>query len=131
MEENETNAERLFPFPQKLRGIILMQTTQRLLQRLDAIGASLKESGHALALLGLGSVGLETERLDDYSDLDFFVIVKPGWKTRYIARLDWLSTLCSLAYVFRNTVDGYYVLFEDGLFCEFAVFEAHELSHFP
>ena len=108
-----------------------MQKKQHLLERLDAIGAVLKDSGTALALLGLGSVGLETERLDDYSDLDFFVIVKPGWKTRYIASLDWLSTLCSLAYVFRNTVDGYKVLFEDGIFCEFAVFEAHELSHIP
>jgi lincosamide nucleotidyltransferase B/F len=108
-----------------------MQKKQHLLERLDAIGTVLKDSGTALALLGLGSVGLETERLDDYSDLDFFVIVKPGWKTRYIASLDWLSTLCSLAYVFRNTVDGYKVLFEDGIFCEFAVFEAHELSHIP
>lgn len=108
-----------------------MQKKQHLLERLDAIGTVLKDSGTALALLGLGSVGLETGRLDDYSDLDFFVIVKPGWKTRYIASLDWLSTLCSLAYVFRNTEDGYKILFEDGIFCEFAVFEAHELSHIP
>jgi len=108
-----------------------MQKKQKLLERLDAIGAVLKDSGTALALLGLGSVGLETERLDDSSDLDFFVIARPGWKVRYIAHLDWLSTLCPLAYVFRNTVDGYKVLFEDGIFCEFAVFEAHELAHIP
>ena len=43
-----------------------MRTGQRLLQRLDAIGASLRRSSTALALLALGSVGVETERLDEY-----------------------------------------------------------------
>jgi hypothetical protein len=109
----------------------MKQKKQRLLQRLDAIGASLKESGHALALLGLGSVGLETERLDDYSDLDFFVIVKPGVTARYIDSLDWLTAICPLVYAFRNSVDGYKALFADGIFCEFAVFEAYELHNIP
>lgn len=108
-----------------------MQTTQRLLERLDAIGASLKDSGNALALLGLGSVGLETERLDEYSDLDFFVIVKPGVTARYIDSLDWLTAICPLVYTFRNTVGGYKALFADGIFCEFGVFEAHELHNIP
>ncbi|GCE31323.1 hypothetical protein KDA_68070 [Dictyobacter alpinus] len=108
-----------------------MPTTQQLLARLDAIGASLKDTGEALALLGLGSVGADTERLDEYSDLDFFVIARPGVKARYIDNLDWLATLCPLAYVFRNTVDGYKVLFEDGIFCEFAVFVPQELRSIP
>lgn len=108
-----------------------MPKTQQLLERLDAIGTVVKNSGTALALLGLGSVGVEMDRLDEYSDLDFFVIAKPGWKARYIDRLDWLTALCPLAYVFRNTVDGYKALFEDGIFCEFAVFEAHELRSIP
>lgn len=108
-----------------------MPQTQQLLERLDAIGAVLKNSGTALALLGLGSVGTETERLDEYSDLDFFAIVKPGMKARYIDNLDWLTTLCPLVYVFRNTLDGYKTLFEDGIFCEFAVLEAQELPAIP
>lgn len=57
-----------------------MATKERLLRRLDAIGGSLERRGEALLLLGVGSVGVETERIDDYSDLDFFVIVKPGYK---------------------------------------------------
>lgn len=103
----------------------------RLLQRLDAIGDELARSGHARALIGLGSVGQEVHRLDDYSDLDFFVIVEPGYKTRYIEQLDWLAALCPIAYAFRNTGDGYKLLFADGIFCEFAVFEPHELEHIP
>jgi hypothetical protein len=53
-----------------------MNDSLPLLYRLDEIGKSLEKSGHALALIGLGSVGLELERLDQYSDLDFFVIVQ-------------------------------------------------------
>jgi hypothetical protein len=102
-----------------------------LLKRLDGIGQSLEQSGHALALIGLGSVGLELERLDASSDLDFFVIVEPGHKQIYLDDLQWLSTLCPIVYGFANTKDGYKVLFADGIFCEFAVFEPDELQAIP
>lgn len=108
-----------------------MQHKELLLVRLEAIGISLRDSGQALALLALGSVGIETERLDNYSDLDFFAIVQPGCKMRYIDNLDWLINIKPFGYCFRNTADGYKLLFEDGVFCEFAVFEPHELEHIP
>lgn len=108
-----------------------MQKTQRLLARLHAIASSLQDSGNALALLGLGSTGSETARMDDYSDLDFFAIVKPGFKDRFVDNLDWLTDIRPLIYTFRNTVDGYKALFEDDIFCEFAVFEPHELHAIP
>ena len=57
-----------------------MSGKQTLLTRLDEIGKSLEDSGRALALIGLGSVGTETERLDEWSDLDFFAAVQPGEK---------------------------------------------------
>jgi lincosamide nucleotidyltransferase B/F len=104
---------------------------QFLLQRLNNIGHSLAQSGRALALIGLGSVGLELDRLDAYSDLDFFVIVEPGCKRLYLDGLGWLSRLGSIAYQFANTPDGYKLLFADGVFCEFAVFEPDELSQIP
>jgi hypothetical protein len=105
--------------------------TQSLLKRLDEIGHSLEGSGHALALLGLGSVGLELDRIDAYSDLDFFAIVEAGYKAAYIDSLQWLSDIHPIAYSFRNTVDGYKLLFADGIFCEFAVFELDELKNIP
>ncbi len=108
-----------------------MQKTQRLLERLNAIAASLKDSGNALALLGLGSAGIETERMDEYSDLDFFAIVKPGFRDRFIENLDWLTDICPLIYTFRNTVNGYKALFEDDIFCEVGVLEPHELRTIP
>jgi len=104
---------------------------ERLLERLDNIGKSLERNGHALALLGLGSVGRELDRLDKYSDLDFFVIVDDGQKQAFLRDLTWLSSVAPVAYCFKNTADGYKLLFSDGIFCEFAVFESAELSSIP
>ena len=108
-----------------------MSDPKLLIKRLDEIGHSLSQSGHALALLGLGSVGKELHRLNEFSDLDFFVIVEPGYKGHYIENLDWLSSLAPIAYRFLNTPDGYKLLFADGIFCEFAIFEPQELENIP
>jgi lincosamide nucleotidyltransferase len=105
---------------------------RKLLQeRLNAIGASLARTGNGLALIGLGSGGLELDRLDQYSDLDFFAIVETGHKNEYLENLEWLSSICPIAFSYRNTRDGYKLLFQDAVFCEFAVFETAELRHIP
>jgi lincosamide nucleotidyltransferase B/F len=108
-----------------------MDTRHRLLARLDAIGRSLEATGHALALIGLGSVGAELERIDAYSDLDFFVIAKDGRKRWFLEDLTWMSRICPIAYQFLNTDDGYKLLYQDGIFCEFAIFERAELLTIP
>ena len=108
-----------------------MTKPEKLLRRLDEIGRSLSGNEHALALLGLGSVGVETDRLDAYSDLDFFVIAADGHKHGFLEDLAWLSVISPVAYHFRNTADGYKLLFEDGIFCEFAVFDISELAGIP
>lgn len=108
-----------------------MPTPEFLLHRLSEIGQALSQTSQALALIGLGSIGRELDRLDEYSDLDFFVIVAPGAKRVFLDDLTWLSALAPIAYHFPNTVDGYKLLFADGVFCEFAVFEEAELSQIP
>jgi hypothetical protein len=110
---------------------VIMEKKELLIQRLEEIGNSLKDSKNALALLALGSCGLEQERMDEYSDLDFFAIVKNGYKQKYINELDWLKTVAPVEYYFKNTVDGYKLIFSDGVFCEFAVFEGDELQSIP
>lgn len=102
-----------------------------LLRRLDAIGHALAQRPDALGLLGLGSAGREVDRLDAHSDLDFFVLVAPGAKDRYLASLDWLAAAHPLAWHYRNTADGHRALMADGVFCEFAVFEPDELWRIP
>lgn len=108
-----------------------MKQKEKLLHRLDEIGSTLSQAEGALALLGLGSVGQERDRLDQYSDLDFFVIVRPGFKARFLASLSWLTAVHPVAYAFKNTADGYKSLFADGVFCEFAIFEPDELTRIP
>lgn len=108
-----------------------MNEVRSLLARLDDIGRSLERSGHALALIGLGSVGVELSRLDAYSDLDFFAVVDDGFKPEYLESLDWLESVFPIAYRYRNTRDGHKVLFRDGILCEFAVFERAELGTIP
>lgn len=105
----------------------MTQKTDALLTRLDEIAQSLVESQGGLGLLALGSVGDERERLDDYSDLDFFAVVEPGSKARFLDDLNWLSRISPVAYAFQNTADGYKLLYADGIFREFAVFEPEEL----
>ncbi|MCK9407594.1 MAG: hypothetical protein WCX28_00185 [Bacteriovoracaceae bacterium] len=106
-----------------------MTSPTLLLQRLNAIASSLRSSGKAQALLGLGSVGTELGRLDEYSDLDFFVIAKLGEKQLLIDDLFWLRNVAPIAFHFKNTNDGHKVLFQDGIYCEFAVFEEAEMKN--
>ena len=108
-----------------------MTKTELLKYRLDQIATSLEATGQALSLLGLGSAGSEMERMDDYSDLDFFAIVRDGQKDVFLQNLDWLSNIAPIAYAFMNTVDGFKVLYADEVFLEFAVFETAELKGIP
>ena len=105
-----------------------MAYRERLLKRLDDIGRSLAGRPDSLALIGLGSVGRELERLDDYSDLDFFVIVESDRKAGYIADLSWLAAAHPLAFAFRNSDDGHKFLFADGIYGEMAIFGPDELA---
>lgn len=58
----------------------------------------------------------------------FFVIVEAGQKDRYIDRLDWLEETYPLAYAFKNSDVGCKILFEDGIYGEYAIFEERELT---
>ena len=103
---------------------------EKLMTRLNDLGKHLYVQDFSLALLALGSCA-EVSRMDDYSDLDFFLIVKDGTKTDALIDLSWLSDVYPLAYAFRNTVDGYKIMWEDGIYAEFAVFEKEELNTIP
>lgn len=108
-----------------------MPPPERLLDRLQAIGRALEATGAGLALIGLGSAGRETDRLDAWSDLDFFAIVEPGHKQRLLEDLSWLAGPAALVWHYRNTADGHKLLYEDGVFCECALFEPAELAGIP
>ena len=108
-----------------------MDKVTLLKQRLNEIAANIERHPHGLGLLGLGSAGKEQERLDKYSDLDFFAIVEKGQKQRFLSELGWLTDAHEVAWYFKNTEDGYKLLYSDGVFCEFAIFEPEELGSIP
>src|SRR5262245_4400467 len=99
-----------------------MTPPELLLDRLDAIARSLASRADAIALLGVGSVGRDLDRIDEHSDLDFFVIVDGAAKRRYLDDIDWLREAAPVVYDFENTVDGRKILFADGIYAEYAVF---------
>jgi hypothetical protein len=108
-------------------GKSLKPRIELLSERLESIAQGLREAG-GLGLLGLGSAGAERGRLDEWSDLDFFAVVSAGEKARFLAELSWLEAAVPIAYRFRNTADGYKLLYADGVFAEMAVFEPPELE---
>jgi lincosamide nucleotidyltransferase B/F len=99
-----------------------------LIDRINRLGKILESKDDALALIGLGSIGDQRNRLDQYSDLDFFVIVKNNSKQKYIDNLDWLNEVMTVKYQFKNSQDGYKFFFEDGIYGEFAVFSIDEIE---
>jgi hypothetical protein len=101
-----------------------------LLARLAAIAEAVAARPEGLALLGLGSCA-QPHRLDDHSDLDFFVIVQPGAAPRWREDLGWLAAAAPIAWAHRNTPDGWKTLSDDGILCEFAVFEPDQLPGIP
>ncbi len=100
------------------------------LSRLDDLAASVAPRGDVIAVLGLGSAGVETERFDDHSDIDFWLVVDDAAaKADLLAGTDWLAGFGGrLAYSFVNDPNGRKALFEDGLFLEYAVFTPDELT---
>src|SRR5262245_9712594 len=102
-----------------------------MLRRLDDLAACLSTRDDAIALLGLGSAGVEHDRMDDHSDLDFFVIVRDGAQPRYLDTIDWLAAAHPVAYSFANDRNGRKVLFADGIFAEYGIFSADELARLP
>jgi hypothetical protein len=103
---------------------------EALLRRLDDIGRSVQSTGNALALLAFGSAGTERDRIDEYSDLDIFVIVREGHQQAFRDDLGWLSSVCPIAYSFPNTPHGYKLMFEDGIYAEVDVFTPAELGQY-
>lgn len=103
---------------------------KKLINRLNKLAEILKKRNDCLGLLALGSCA-EQERLDEWSDLDFFVFVEKGCQTLYLSNLDWLEECAPISFVFRNTKDGHKILWEDGIYAEYAVFEIDMISNIP
>lgn len=103
---------------------------ERLLRRLEEISQSARKTGKVRALLGFGSVA-EVERMDAYSDLDFIVVAKKGYKRELIENIEWMTSIAPVGYSYLFTQDGYRLFFADGIFCDFGIMEEEEVKQMP
>jgi hypothetical protein len=92
------------------------QLTDLVAQRPEVIG-----------LIFVGSAAA-TERVDQYSDQDFFLVVTQGAGEAFRQDLSWLPNHDTIAMHPRETAHGLKVVYQNGDVLEFAVFEDSELE---
>ncbi len=80
-------------------------------------------------IIGLVLVGstAQTERVDQWSDHDFFVITESGEQEPLRNDLSWLPNPENIAFWFRETEHGLKVVYASGNVLEFAIFDCAEL----
>jgi hypothetical protein len=88
---------------------------------------SVAKRPEVVGLIFVGSAAA-TERVDQYSDQDFFLVVHPGAGEAFRKNLDWLPNHQDIAFSPRETAHGLKVVYQNGDVLEFAVFEDSELE---
>lgn len=92
----------------------------------DEMVQKLQPLENALGLMFAGSAA-DLSRVDEYSDQDFYLIVKDGIAESFRQDLSWLPRHLEIVLSPRETEHGLKVLYQDGTMLEFAVFEIGEL----
>lgn len=80
-----------------------------------------------LGLVAIGSLA-QSERIDQWSDHDFWVITTPDAHANFLADLSWLPDHQAIALTLRPAKQYYTVLYTTGHIAEFAVFGPDDLS---
>lgn len=80
-----------------------------------------------IGLIFVGSAAA-TQRVDQYSDQDFFLVVQQGAGESFRQDLSWLPNSTEIAFHPRETAHGLKVVYQNGDVLEFAVFEDSELE---
>lgn len=100
---------------------------ERYLQYSAELSANAESDPDVLGLVLVGSTA-DTSRVDEWSDHDFFWVVKNGLGEKYRQDLSWIPNIDMAVLTPRETAHGLKVVFEDGAVLEFAVFEDSELE---
>ncbi|MDP1720916.1 MAG: hypothetical protein Q8L08_07985 [Candidatus Nanopelagicaceae bacterium] len=102
-------------------------TLSRFLDYSKALTNACKSHSEIIGLVLVGSTA-ETERVDAWSDHDFFVITPSGAQESLRTDLSWLPNSQSIAFSFRETEHGLKVVYDSGAVLEFAIFDCAELQ---
>lgn len=101
-------------------------TLENFIKYQEQMVENLKPLPDALGLMFAGSAA-DLSRVDEYSDQDFYLIVKDGTAEGFRQNLAWLPKHDEIILSPRETEHGLKVLYENGTMLEFAVFEIGEL----
>jgi predicted nucleotidyltransferase len=102
----------------------------RSIRRMEEITEHFAETHGVLAVAAFGS-NAERERFDDFSDLDFLVLVQPEAKTRVLeqaGRLEAIHPVDGMRIAYGDAVQ---LLFSDGVLCDFGVVTPDQFADFP
>ncbi len=94
--------------------------TQQILDRIA-------DDDRVLGFVVLGS-GAVSERRDEWSDHDFFLITRSGEQETFRNHFWWIADEADIAGSIRETAHGVQVILTNGHLLEFAVFDLHEIS---
>lgn len=94
----------------------------------DLMVEQLEGIDDAVGLMFAGS-SAALNRVDRFSDHDFYLVVKDGTAESFRQNLSWLPSHQDIVLSPRETEHGLKVLYSNGRLLEFAVFEEGELSH--
>ena len=89
---------------------------------------SLAVRDDVLGLITVGSMAGRDYQPDEWSDHDFWVIVRPGVQDAYREHHEWLPQSANIVWAFRETEHGVKVLYRNGHLLEYAVFDVEELG---
>ena len=104
-----------------------MRNKTEFLEYSAALAANAEQHADVLGLVLVGSAA-DTDRVDEWSDHDFFLIVKPGVGEAMRQDLSWLPNHEDVVIAARETAHGLKVVYRNGHVLEFAVFEDPELE---
>jgi hypothetical protein len=102
-------------------------TLTRFIKYSESLTESCIQNPKIIGLVLVGSTA-ETERVDQWSDHDFFVLTEAGDQEALRQDLSWLPNAKSIAFWFRETEHGLKVVYDTGDVLEFAIFDCNELS---
>jgi hypothetical protein len=86
-----------------------------------------RDDPDVVGLVAVGSTAGVDYEPDEWSDHDFFLIVRSGEQERYRRDLGWLPHVDRILLRLRETAHGLKVVFDDGHLLEFAVFDLAEI----
>lgn len=94
----------------------------------DALIALSHADERILGLVALGSMAGTHHQADEWSDHDFWLVVKEGTQPEFHADLSWIPSAERIVVAFKETDHGWKILFNKGHILEYAIFSLDELQ---